>query len=262
MRNIVGIIPARMGSSRFPGKPLAKLCGLPMIEHVYRRCLQSQVLSGVYVATCDEEIRHAVESFGGKVIMTKSSHPRASDRTAEAMLKVEAMLGKEIDIVVMIQGDEPMVYPQMIDESVKPLLEDRSIKVANLLAPIQTMEEHRDPNTIKVIVDQQNFALYFSRLPIPSREHSSGAVPMFKQICIIPFQRDYLLEFSRLAQTPLERAESVDMMRVLEYGQKVKMVPTHFQTHSVDTPSDLEKVSVLMEKDELFLTYKNESIHR
>jgi len=245
-----------MGSSRFPGKPLAKICGMPMIEHVYRRCIQSKLLSDVYVATCDEEIRQTVEAFDGKVIMTKNTHLRASDRVAEAMLKVEAAVGKKIDILVMIQGDEPMVYPQMIDESIKPLVEDEKIKVSNLMAPIKSEEEHADPNTIKVVIDQQDFALYFSRLPIPSREHADGNIPMFKQICIIPFQRDYLLEFSGLAQTPLERAESVDMMRVLEHGQKVKMVLTSYQTHSVDTPGDLDKVSALMGNDELFLSYK------
>ncbi len=258
--NIVGMIPARMGSSRFPGKPLAKICGISMVEHVYRRCVRSPSLSDVYVATCDEEIRRAVESFGGKVVMTKDTHERASDRVAEAMLKVEEETGKKVDILVMIQGDEPMVYPQMIDESVKPLLEDRGIKVTNLLAPIQTVEEHDDPNTIKVVVDQKSFALYFSRSPIPSRRQADVDIPMFKQVCIIPFQRDYLLEFNSLAQTPLEMAESVDMMRVLEYGQKVKMVLTSYKTFSVDTQSDLDKVAVFMEKDDLFLTYRNESL--
>jgi len=239
--NIVGIIPARMGSSRFPGKPLAKICNVSMIEHVYRRCALSGTLSDVYVATCDDEIVDAVEAFGGKAIMTRDTHERASDRVAEAMLKVEEEKGKKVDILVMIQGDEPMVTPEMIDESVKPLLDDANIKVSNLLAPIKTTQEQDDPNEIKVVVDQNNFALYFSRAPIPSRMHSGGNIPMSKQVCIIPFQRDYLLEFNSLDQTPLEIAESVDMMRVLEYGEKVKMVPTNAETFSVDTEEDLKK---------------------
>lgn len=258
--NIIGIIPARMGSSRFPGKPLAKICGMSMIEHVYRRCVLSGVLSDVYVATCDNEIMEAVEAFGGKAIMTKDTHERASDRVAEAMLKVEEEKGERVDILVMIQGDEPMVTPEMVDEAVKPLLDDKSIKVSNLLAPIKTEKEQDDPNEIKVVVDQNNFALYFSRMPIPSRTRSDSSIPMNKQVCVIPFQRDYLLEFNGLDQTPLEIAESVDMMRVLEYGGKVKMVPTNFETFSVDTEEDLKRVESLMETDKLYLQYKGEII--
>ena len=258
--NIIGIIPARMGSSRFPGKPLAKICNMSMIEHVYRRCILSGTLSDVYVATCDNEIMEAVEAFGGKAVMTKDTHERASDRVAEAMLKVEEEKGEKVDILVMIQGDEPMVTPGMIDESVKPLLDDESIKVSNLLAPIKTAKEHDDPNEIKVVVDQNNFALYFSREPIPSRMRSGENIPMNKQVCVIPFKRDYLLEFNSLDQTPLEIAESVDMMRVLEYGGKVKMVPTTFETFSVDTEEDLKRVEKLMETDKLYLQYKEEGI--
>jgi len=254
--HIIGIIPARMGSSRFPGKPLAQICGLSMIEHVYTRCKMSQILSEVYVATCDKVIMEAVKSFGGKAIMTKDTHERASDRVAEAMLKIEEENNFKVDILVMIQGDEPMVYPEMIEESVKPLLEDTSIKVANLLAPIHSNEEQDDPNEIKVVVDQNSNALYFSRMPIPSRDRVKGDVLMYKQVCIMPFRRDYLFEFNSLAQTPLEIAESIDMLRVLEYGEKVKMVPTKFETFSVDTQEDLDKVSKLMERDAQFFKYK------
>ena len=256
--HIIGIIPARMGSSRFPGKPLAKICGLSMIEHVYRRCEMADILSDVYVATCDEEIVEATKAFGGKAVMTKDTHERASDRVAEAMLKIEAEQNKKVDILVMIQGDEPMVTPAMIRESVAPLLEDGSIKVSNLLAPIHSREEQDDPNEIKVVVDSQNNALYFSRTAIPSRFRSKAEVPMFKQVCIIPFRRDYLLEFNRLKQTPLEIAESVDMLRVLENGEKVRMVPTQSATYSVDTEADLQKVAKIMESDALYQQYKRE----
>lgn len=254
--NIVGMIPARMGSSRFPGKPLAQICGISMIEHVYKRCLLSKSLSDVYIATCDEEIVKATNDFGGKAVMTKNTHERASDRVAEAMLKAEKDTGKRIDILVMIQGDEPMVYPEMIDESVKPLLADPDrVQVANLLAPIGSAEEHEDPNAIKVVVDPNYDALYFSRAPIPSRARLNEKTPMYKQVCIIPFLRDFLLEFNRLPQTPLEIAESVDMMRVLEHGRRVRMVLTAFQTFSVDTLEDLKKVEMLMLEDALYKRY-------
>jgi len=254
--NIIGIIPARMGSSRFPGKPLAEICGITMIEHVYRRSARSKSLKDVYVATCDEEIKTAVEAFGGKAIMTSETHQRASDRVAEAMLKIEEAAGLKVDILVMIQGDEPMVFPEMIDAAVEPLLQCNEIMVANLMAPIKTIEEQEDPNEIKVVIDRENFALYFSRAAIPSRVNATGEVPVFKQVCIIPFQRDFLIKFNQLAQTPLEMAESVDMMRVLENRIGVKMVLTEFETYSVDNRDDLKKVENLMEKDPLLSTYK------
>ena len=260
--NIIAIIPARMGSSRFPGKPLVKIAGLPMIEHVYHRTAMCKSLSDVYVATCDKEIKETVERFGGKVIMTSDKHERASDRVAEAMLEAEHLLKKRVDIVVMVQGDEPMVFPEMIDESVRPLQSDARILVANLMALIGSAQEQDDPNTIKVVVDREDFALYFSRAPIPYRGRSKGTVPMFKQVCIIPFQRDFLLKFNNLAQTPLEIAESVDMLRILEHGGKVRMVLTKFQTYSVDTPADLKRVEKHFKKDKLFPLYRQNSLSK
>src|SRR3989338_6771032 len=138
---IIGIIPARMGSSRFPGKPLAKICGRSMIEHVFKRSAMANKLTDVYIATCDEEISEAAKNFGAKVVMTKSSHERASDRVAEAMLQIEEDLNKQIDILVMIQGDEPMVTPQMIDEAVDPLMVDANIMVTNLMASVKSRDE-------------------------------------------------------------------------------------------------------------------------
>src|SRR3989338_4195729 len=152
--NIIGIIPARMGSSRFPGKPLARINGLTMVEHVYNRSKMARCLDDVYVATCDEEIKREVEDFGGKVVMTKASHDRASDRVAEAMLKIEKQLKASIDIVVMIQGDEPMVFPQMIEAAVRPLIKDKDIKVVNLMAESTTPQGENDFNEIKVVVNQ------------------------------------------------------------------------------------------------------------
>ena len=252
---IIGIIPARMASTRFPGKPLAKILGIPMIGHVYYRSKMCKVLKDVYVATCDEEIAEYICSIGGKAIITSDKHERASDRTAEAMLKIEKDIKQKIDIVVMIQGDEPMVYPEMIENAVKPILNDREIEVVNLMYPLKSKEEHEDPNEIKVVVDKNNFALYFSREPIPSRKKWSKEIPMYKQVCIIPFRRDFLIKFNKLIPTPLEIVESVDMLRILEHGYKVKMVLSEFETYSVDTRSDLIKVEKLMKDDILVSRY-------
>jgi 3-deoxy-manno-octulosonate cytidylyltransferase (CMP-KDO synthetase) len=247
---IVAVIPARMGSSRFPGKPLAPILGRSMIEHVYRRTMLCADLDAVYVATCDTEIRDVVEGFGGDVIMTSSTHQRASDRVAEAATHLEA------DVVVMVQGDEAMVTPEMITTATRPLLADTTIACVNLAKRVTTEAEFHDPNCIKVVMDRQGFALYFSRQPIPTT-HVLGFAPLTisKQVCIIPFQREALITFAHLESTPLEQAESVDMLRFLEHGYRVKLVETQTDTHAVDTPSDLTLVEQLMQQDALLLRY-------
>jgi 3-deoxy-manno-octulosonate cytidylyltransferase (CMP-KDO synthetase) len=256
--NIIGIIPARMASSRFPGKPLAKIQGIPMIGHVYFRSKMCKTLQEVYIATCDREIADYTESIGGKFIMTSASHQRASDRVAEAMVKIEKDSGSKSDIVVLIQGDEPLIYPEMIDEAIKPILEDTDIKITNLMAKIGTIEEFEDPNEVKVVVDKLNNALYFSREPIPSRRKGASEFPMLKQVCVIPFSRDFLLEYTKMQPTSLEVIESIDMMRIIENGLKVRMVLSRFKTKAVDTQKDLEKVSILMDKDSLFRKYRRD----
>jgi 3-deoxy-manno-octulosonate cytidylyltransferase (CMP-KDO synthetase) len=254
--NILGIIPARMASTRFPNKPMAKILGIPMIGHVYYRSRMCKLLNDVWVATCDQEIFDYVRSSGGKAVMTADTHERASDRAAEAMAKIEQETGKKIDIVVMIQGDEPMLCPEMIDLAVKPMMDDTSIDIVNLMGKIKTREEQEDPNTVKVVVDLHGFALYYSREPIPSWKKGATSVPMLKQVPIIPFRRDFLLTFNHLSPTPLEIVESVDMMRVLEHGYKVKMVLEDFETYGVDTPEDLMKVESLMKNDSLVREYR------
>lgn len=254
---IIGIIPARMASSRFPGKPLAKIQGIPMIGHVYFRSKLSGLLDEVYIATCDQDVKDYARSIGANAIMTSSSHERASDRAAEAMQKIEKEQGKKMEIVVMIQGDEPMLYPEMIDDAIRPLQEDEEIQVVNLMAKMDSREEHDDPNEVKVVVDRRGFALYFSREPIPSRKKGVDDVPMLKQVCIIPFRRDFLLMFNKLTPTPLEIIESVDMLRVLEHGYRVKMVISDRRTYSVDTPEDLACVEICMKDDELIKQYKS-----
>jgi 3-deoxy-manno-octulosonate cytidylyltransferase (CMP-KDO synthetase) len=243
--NVLALIPARMGSSRFPGKPMAKILGKPMIEHVFEQVSKCSLLTKAVVATCDAEIFDHIESIGGEAVMTGNHHDRASDRCAEALGYLEKKDGIKYEIIVMVQGDEPMTHPDMIVESVQPMLEDPNIKVVNLMGDIQSIEEFEDRNCIKVVCDQQNNAIYFSREPIPTRCKQKD-IPMKKQVCIIPFTRKFLLEYTSFEPTPLEIAEAIDMMRVLENSSSVKMVPTKHQTFSVDTSDDLKKVEQIM----------------
>ncbi|MBT5400181.1 3-deoxy-manno-octulosonate cytidylyltransferase [bacterium] len=246
--NILALIPARMGSSRFPGKPLAEILGKPMIGHVYERVQKCNLLTKTVVATCDEEIKDYIDSIGGETIMTSNKHERASDRCAEALGYIEKEDGVKYDIIVMVQGDEPMTHPEMITEAVTPMLSNSEILIVNLLGNIETTEEFEDRNCIKVVCDLEDNAVYFSREPIPTREKIKN-IPMKKQVCVIPFARRFLLEYTEMSPTPLEIAESVDMMRVLEHGLKVKMVQTRYKSHAVDTENDLRKVEKLMSGD-------------
>ena len=255
MTRAIGIIPARMASSRLPGKPLVPICGIPMVGHVYFRSKMSQALDEVYIATCDQEICDYASSIGATGIMTADTHERATDRSAEAMEKIEAMTGEKADVVVIIQGDEPLLVPQMVDDVIAPLQEDPEVMVANLMSPLKNQGEFEDPNEVKVVVDKKGFALYFSREPIPSEKKGGKDIPMMRQLCIMPFRRDFLLTFNNLPPTPLEIIESIDMLRLLEHGYKVKIVPTESDSYSVDTPEDLAKVEQLMESDPLFAQY-------
>jgi len=252
----IAIIPARMGSSRFPGKPMAMIQGVPMIGHCYLRTNMCEELLDTYVATCDKEIYDYILSIGGKPIMTSDSHDRATDRTAEAMLKIEKNIGDKVDVVVMVQGDEPMVTPEMISAALDPFKTHSDVKVVNLMAEMETVEEFQDPNEVKVVVNQNGEAIYFSREPIPSLRKGAKDVPMLKQVCIIPFRRDYLLEFNNLEETELERIESVDMMRIIENGGTVKMVTTNDPVFSVDTENDLAVVDLKMADDQLRPLYE------
>ncbi|MDR4513721.1 3-deoxy-manno-octulosonate cytidylyltransferase [Nitrosomonas sp.] len=246
----IAVIPARMGSTRFPGKPIAPLLGRPMIEHIYKRVALSKTLHATYIATCDDEIREVAENFGATVIMTADTHERASDRVAEAVVDLDA------DLVVMVQGDEPMTHPDMIDAAVQPFKQDPELGCVNLVRRIDQESDFRDPNTIKVVMDQFNNALYMSRQPIPTIAKAGFAQTVaYKQVCIIPFRRELLFKYTRLQPTPLEQLESVDMMRLLEHGHTVRMVPTEFNTQAVDTEADLARVARLMEDDPLLSRY-------
>ena len=254
--NTIAIIPARMDSSRFPGKPLEKILGIPMIGHVFKRVSLTENLKHVYVATCDEVIFDYIESIGGNAVMTANSHERCTDRTAEALEKIEKEIGINFEIVLMVQGDEPMVTPTMIKDSLKDITKDNSINVVNLITQITDLDEFNDPNEVKVVKDLRNNALYFSREPIPSVKKGVLSTDWFKQVCIIPFRKSYLLEFNNLEPTPLEKVESVDMMRILEHGEAVRCVNINEPIYSVDTKEDLIKVEALMKNDLLLKRYK------
>jgi 3-deoxy-manno-octulosonate cytidylyltransferase (CMP-KDO synthetase) len=246
---VAAVIPARMGSTRYPGKPLCDIHGLSMIEHVYRRTAMSESVDETYVATPDDEIRDEVTSFGGEVIMT-GSHPRATDRVAEAAEELDA------EIIVVMQGDEPLVYPDMLDDAIQPVLDNSDIKVTNLAKPIPNEEEYRDPNNVKVVVDEEWNALYFSRSPMPYiHEGTYEDTPVYHQVCVIPFEREFLFKFTEMEETELEQIESIDMLRLLENGYNVKLVETQRKTYPVDTPEDHEKVNEIMSGDDLFKKY-------
>jgi len=244
-----------MGSSRFPGKPMALIHGVPMIGHCMLRASLCESLDEVYVATCDREIAEYITSIGGKAIMTSDTHERASDRAAEAMLKIEEDSGRLVDILIMIQGDEPMDHPEMINDALEPMLSDNAIGIVNLMTDVRSEEEFTDRNTVKVVTDKFSDAVYFSREPIPSRSKWNGNLPMMKQVCIIPFRRQVLIEFNSLDETPLERIESIDMLRLIENDKKVRMVYTKFDSIGVDTQEHLERVAKLMESDDLMEDY-------
>lgn len=255
---ILGVIPARMAATRFPNKPMADITGMPMIGHCYFRSRMCSILDEVYVATCDQEIVDYIESVGGKAVMTSDKHERASERAAEALLNIEAQLQNvKFDIVVMIQGDEPLLHPDMLKEAVEPLLEEGNTSmVANLMRELPTDEERINPNNVKVATDVHGHALYMSREPIPSQKKFKGEIKAFRQLGLIAFKREALLQFVSLPTTPLEIIESVDMNRFLEHSVPIRMIATEHPADSVDTLEDLQRVSVIMKDDKLFDAYK------
>ena len=252
MKRIVGI-PARMGASRLPGKPLKKICGKTMLEHVYRRCTFAENIDEIFIATCDEEIKRCVEGFGGKAIMTDPEIPRPGLRVAEAC---KTMNYADDDIIVVVQGDEPLVYPEMIDLAVKPLMLDPSVQLLTLIAQANE-EEWLDPNEVKVVIDDNKDILYMSRSPIPS--NIIGVVEnRWKQVAIMPFQKKFLIDFNDMSSTSLERMEAVELLRAVEHGIKVRTADSSsFKTVSVDTEEALQEAESVMEKDALFQKYKD-----
>lgn len=250
----IAILPARMGASRFPGKPLHPILGIPMIGHCYFRTCMVPGLAATYVATCDQEIADYVSSIGGKAVMTSSSHNRASDRTAEAMTRIEAETGEPVDVVIMVQGDEPLILPETIGETLRHFT-DPEVEIVNIMSRLRTREQFEDKNNVKVVVNQRQDALYFSREPIPSPWKGIDHVPMYMQVGVIAFRREVLIRFNSMAETTLEKIESVDMNRVLETGGRIRMVLTEAVTIGVDTPQEAEDVGRLMRGDTLLARY-------
>jgi 3-deoxy-manno-octulosonate cytidylyltransferase (CMP-KDO synthetase) len=247
---IVAIIPARMASTRFPGKPLASILGIPMIEHVRRRVSLCDILDDVIVATCDEAIKKVVKEAGGRVVMTSDVHERCTDRIAEAAILANA------DIVINVQGDEPLVMPEMMNEVARPLLEDSDLLSVNLVTRIFDSEEFNDPNACKVVTNRFGDLLYISREPIPSRKKAdTNDYIKLKQLGIIAFRSDFLQAFTKLEPTPLERIESVDMMRAVEHGYRVKIVETKSRLIGVDVPEDIKRVEEFLATDPLIKKY-------
>lgn len=242
---IICIIPARLGSYRFMEKPFADICGKPMIEHVYKRASLCKMLDEVYVATPNQEIYDVVEKFGGKAIMTSDDARRASDRVAEAASKVA-----EADIIVNLQGDEPLVHPELIEMVVQPLLEDPTLSNVNLARKVD-YEEAVNIHEVKLVYDLNHDAILFSREPIPSKFMGDKKIPYYVQGGIFPFTRESLQDYTSLESTPLEIIESIDMLRFIENGRKIRIVETELETYSVDIPSDVEKVVRVMENDKL-----------
>jgi 3-deoxy-manno-octulosonate cytidylyltransferase (CMP-KDO synthetase) len=235
---IVAIIPARFQSSRLPGKPLADVGGRSMIEHVYRRAAAAPSVEAVVVATDDARIAAAVESFGGIVRLTRSSHPSGTDRLAEVAEQLSC------DIVVNVQGDEPLIEPEMIDEVVQPLRSDAALEMATLRRAITDHADYANPNVVKVVVDRAGDALYFSRAPIPHAR--GGALTAYAHVGIYAYRRAFLLAYARLRPTPLELTESLEQLRALEHGFRIRTVETRHESIGVDTPEDLERVRRLM----------------
>lgn len=239
---VVAIVPARMASSRFPGKPLVPIRGLPMVEHVRRRVKLARAVDSVLVATCDDEIRRTVVAHGGTAVMTSSAHERAVDRVAEAARVTDA------EVVVMAQGDEPLLDPRDIDRVIVPLLADQALPCTNLLSPLDGPQDAMNPDVVKAALAADNHILFLTRAPIPyARIPRPG--PVFRQTGIMAFRAEVLERFTTTPATPLEQIESIDILRLLESGTVVHGVVTDHATQGVDRPPDVAVVEALLERD-------------
>jgi 3-deoxy-manno-octulosonate cytidylyltransferase (CMP-KDO synthetase) len=247
---ISAVIPARYGSTRFEGKPLADILGKPMIRYVYEGVRQSKLIDEVIVATDDQRIIEAVKSFGGKAAMTSPTHFTGTDRVAEVARKLRS------EIIVNVQGDEPLIKGDIIDKAVSPLLSDDTLQMSTLMTRIEEVRDWLNPHIVKVVADQKNFALYFSRSPIPFprdlqigrlQSHPFGTdrpLPkrVFKHIGVYVFRRKFLLQFSKMKPTPLEKLEKLEQLRALENGWRIKVALVDYEPICVDTPEDIQRV--------------------
>jgi 3-deoxy-manno-octulosonate cytidylyltransferase (CMP-KDO synthetase) len=249
------IIPARYASSRFPGKPLVLIAGRPMIQHVYERARQARLVDTVLVATDDARIVAAVEAFGGQAVMTSAAHPSGTDRIAEVAAQ------RAYEIVVNVQGDEPCIAPQAIDAMIAPLRHDTTLAITTLAHPLRDMADLLSPHVVKVVVDRQGDALYFSRAPIPYDRQAWPPAPhilaaagapltappgCYRHLGLYAYRRDVLLQLARLPQTTLEQVEQLEQLRALEHGYRLRVVQTTYESVGVDTPEDVRRAEQIL----------------
>ena len=243
---VLGVIPSRYASSRFPGKAIHSIAGRPLVEHVYRRCLQTEILDEVVVATDDERVAEVVRGFGGRVEMTSSAHTCGTERVAEVAAR------HDCEIVVNIQGDEPLIQPEMIQGAVHALIQDSEASISTLSVSLSNPEQISDPNVVKVVVDCHGYAMYFSRCPIPfvrTDGGEGGTLPDYaKHVGLYVYRRDYLLRFVTIPPTPLESAERLEQLRALETGARIRVVRTGWDSIGVDTPDDARRVAMFLEQ--------------
>jgi 3-deoxy-manno-octulosonate cytidylyltransferase (CMP-KDO synthetase) len=243
-RKILGVIPARFASSRFPGKVLAQIASKTMLQHVYERANMATYLTSTIIATDDQRVYDAARSFGARVRMTRSDHLSGTDRVAEVASAEDA------EIIVNIQGDEPLIDPAAIDASILPMVHEPGVVMCTLKKKIEDPREAGDPNVVKVVTNREGEAVYFSRCPIPYDRDRAGPIagtPHFKHIGLYVYERNFLLGYSALPVGPLERAERLEQLRALENGFRIRVVETEYDSLGVDTPEDLERVSRLFE---------------
>ena len=247
--NIVAIIPARFSSTRLPAKPLVDLCGKPMIQHVVEQTRQARSINRVIVATDDERIASVVHQFGAEAIMTPTTIRSGSDRIAYAARSLT-----DVGIIVNVQGDEPLIVPQMIDQAVRPLVEDESIQVGTLVKRISSSDELINPNTVKVVIDEKGYGVYFSRAPIPYLRDSiemnkwHERYLYYKHIGLYVFRKDFLLQFASWEESTLEKVEKLEQLRIIEHGYKIKTAVTEYDSVPVDTPEDAERVRTIVKQ--------------
>ena len=239
---VLCVIPARYASTRLPGKPLSMIAGKPMIQHVYERACQAQLPDEVVVATDNELVEKAVLDFGGKAVMTSPDHPSGTDRLAEV-----ALMYPDVDVIVNVQGDEPMIPPEVIDRLAEVFNGDADLNMATMKV-VMDEEDYENPAAVKVVTDQQGYALYFSRSLMPYPRNKPEGFKVFKHVGIYAYRRNFLLKYAALAPTPLEKAESLEQLRALENGYKIKVLESDFQGIGVDTTEDLAAVNALFEK--------------
>lgn len=242
---ITAVIPARYASTRFPGKALAEIDGRPMIQHVYERAAQSELVGRVIVATDDQRIADAVSSFGGEAIMTSASHETGTDRLAEVAA------GLDSDIIVNLQGDEPLIDPMMVDQAVLPFLEESDLQMGTVKTRIKCLHDFLSPNVVKVVTDNCGNAIYFSRSPLPffrdkwkdlkDDSFCCGKLLCYKHVGLYVYRRDFLLKFAAMPATFLEISEKLEQLRAIENGVKIRVVESEFESIGVDTPDDLLK---------------------